>query len=1110
MSIETLVKCLRRPEAEKTIEYLDKIQNATLPRRGEVLLEFLLRATKDAQNATNLACLWKSMVGSISYMSQANLILILRKSDFMSSLKSSLTQIHRSPNALKHISNAFHILMRSRRVAKAISYSADVSVSILESLINQKTPHEGLNLLVQDYVNFVLQNTAQKQARKKYIECIKGAHLSRLCAHIPLAESSISRLLRSTFFSEQILLENASNTSAHILQGILSEFSTDMINEDVIGLPYHAINCSNLSSEKKLTSLNQVLSYWLRSVPVGLFLSTLQQYRAQLPSGHRIRVLSHPDNRIDLSRLLEHCFQSGDSRSTLILIILLEIDLDVLIPSNTDRLFALCGPRQELSKDDVQELIDTIQSLEVALYQAFTVLRNSEAFVNTFAALLKTNRGTNVKLIETIASTIGNAHDSVKDRLFSSLIPLAIDTRTRAPELLLALVSGCPLHCCTLSKHANDLKRLAEQASEPNLDIMISVMRLRLEPQQVQPLSDTASADESRLFVLQSILRVLEVNPALAIQSDLPDLLLSELRKQENDVFLLSVLDRWLPLLTSLFDDSQQSQFIKICIEQRHIGHSNLLEIQGFHHEIQSSILNLITSTSDLSVVSQIPIEYYHRAVRHQIVQILIKSDSDNEIIDTLLLKFARSGIFANSVAIERLQTFSARWTGELLALYIESLAFDTIVEQLPASANNLEDTHEVYTLLMKRAKALQRDCEALQSKTKELRRNMLEWSVAASASASIQSIVAALKIFVELSKLDGPEIKLSDTTIGMASEFYCLGNASTDAIMQSSKEDKFLTYIHEFRNHEDKEAQRLALIFLALQSTSAARTHVTLNSLEPARDGQALYDSITKVLPHREQRKFASEYRLSTHSSQYYSLLLAFAKQSGDSSFSFLNGCVESACGDIAQLRLKALAEQIPFMIQVIDRHSSVLATETIDYILVVAPIILRSEAETELSMRLGWMCSVIRALSEHQSLRLQNRYHIIIGIFQAILAALFRVDPAHSSRALTETVTRCFATFLSCMRQNSNSSERTNKALAKHVPWLLVEYIAQATSPRSKVLEASNKRLLEEHICYEIMTLCGMHEREMIGAALDSGKRAVFKRLYDEWNKFGRYNEK
>ena len=212
------------------------------------------------------------------------------------------------------------------------------------------------------------------------------------------------------------------------------------------------------------------------------------------------------------------------------------------------------------------------------------------------------------------------------------------------------------------------------------------------------------------------------------------------------------------------------------------------------------------------------------------------------------------------------------------------------------------------------------------------------------------------------------------------------------------------------------------------------------------------------------------------------YTMLSVFVEQHKEGRRSYLSHAFDDACYD----------------------HSA----EATDFIKVYAVRLGRSMTTTNTDHLLAGMigrdleaiCSVLRAIFEHAAHTLHDRYHCVVMLFQHLVALCKQSEDA-------EKVVRLFTTFLANVR--GSSAEKVNKALAKHLPWLLTEYVTHCISPAAN-MTASCKTMLEEGICYEIMHICSTSEREMIGSALDSGRRAVFKRLYDDWNKFGRWKDK
>jgi nucleolar pre-ribosomal-associated protein 2 len=91
---------------------------------------------------------------------------------------------------------------------------------------------------------------------------------------------------------------------------------------------------------------------------------------------------------------------------------------------------------------------------------------------------------------------------------------------------------------------------------------------------------------------------------------------------------------------------------------------------------------------------------------------------------------------------------------------------------------------------------------------------------------------------------------------------------------------------------------------------------------------------------------------------------------------------------------------------------------------------------------------------------------------------------------------------------RQLTSTVVKTGKAVSKHIPWFLMEFIAlQAEYPELIIEEVVQKELKVG--IFALFGVLGTYERDMCMGALDGPGRGIFKSLWEEWNKFGKFVE-
>ena len=70
------------------------------------------------------------------------------------------------------------------------------------------------------------------------------------------------------------------------------------------------------------------------------------------------------------------------------------------------------------------------------------------------------------------------------------------------------------------------------------------------------------------------------------------------------------------------------------------------------------------------------------------------------------------------------------------------------------------------------------------------------------------------------------------------------------------------------------------------------------------------------------------------------------------------------------------------------------------------------------------------------------------------------------------------------------------------------MMEYVALQAEYPELVMEELVQKALAPGL-YALFSVLGKYEREMCMAALDGPGRGIFKTLWEDWNKFGRFVE-
>jgi hypothetical protein len=92
---------------------------------------------------------------------------------------------------------------------------------------------------------------------------------------------------------------------------------------------------------------------------------------------------------------------------------------------------------------------------------------------------------------------------------------------------------------------------------------------------------------------------------------------------------------------------------------------------------------------------------------------------------------------------------------------------------------------------------------------------------------------------------------------------------------------------------------------------------------------------------------------------------------------------------------------------------------------------------------------------------------------------------------------------------RQLTSRAAKTGKAVSKHIPWFMMEYVALQAEYPELVMEESVQKALMPGI-YALFGVLGTYEREMCMAALDGPSRGIFKSLWEDWSKHGKFVER
>jgi hypothetical protein len=181
----------------------------------------------------------------------------------------------------------------------------------------------------------------------------------------------------------------------------------------------------------------------------------------------------------------------------------------------------------------------------------------------------------------------------------------------------------------------------------------------------------------------------------------------------------------------------------------------------------------------------------------------------------------------------------------------------------------------------------------------------------------------------------------------------------------------------------------------------------------------------------------------------------------------------------------------------------------------------------------------SVALAILQLYHKRLTQKYHLVVRMLQVMLH-VFVTTTTMAPKKLRDTLSRpppwlttscsstsaqLFARILTmwanppsttwhttrsqeAKRQLTSTAAKTGKAVSKHIPWFMMEYVALQAEYPELIMEEPVQKALAPGL-YALFGVLGTYEREMCMAALDGPGRGIFKKLWEEWSSFGKFTE-
>ena len=169
--------------------------------------------------------------------------------------------------------------------------------------------------------------------------------------------------------------------------------------------------------------------------------------------------------------------------------------------------------------------------------------------------------------------------------------------------------------------------------------------------------------------------------------------------------------------------------------------------------------------------------------------------------------------------------------------------------------------------------------------------------------------------------------------------------------------------------------------------------------------------------------------------------------------------------------------------------------------------------------------LCRLCLAILKVHRAKIGGRYHLVVPALQDLLRCLFRpysrsVTEPETTCAFTEQqaadycrilTTLCDPTVSSVTRSKKRSytelNDETKKARSmagQHLPYLIMEYCRCQLEER---LTPDMKRALNAGL-WAVLEVTSKDGMRTMNAAMDSSSRSVFKALYDDFSRLGKWD--
>lgn len=1142
--VRSILVNLRRTilDSDETRLQLKEIAQKNFPRRNEWLISFYLEKLASAGKTEHTIegiddIYWISLVHLCQGTPEDRLRSLFRKVDLISILKSRFdSRILPSAPLIQALSSLLQSFNKSRGTRRILLTSTETAYSTLTSCLRCLAAGDLSTSLTEDLVSalrgITLLSASSRLSSKPLNEVACSLGVSELVIFLECHDSnSLESLIRASIFSAPSL-ERVEVLTAALEKAVQDRYMDKIGLSKLCAQSFQAVNQNIIQSSKRSMVRNTILKAWLQTSRETR-LSSLQQYEdSRLEQDKLIaRPLSSDPQ---LTSIVYQCIQTAldPIRPDLTLIeALLRIDCDVIIPEHSEAVWqALNG-----SSAAVIDLAKTWLTVHIKL-------RQLEVFIKRFCLLTGVHQDVlSVQFLRLITNAFGTATERSQRIILSNVLDIQSPVSS---QILLAMISDNQISSTIVTDFCDQLLDPpgADGTTTAQLRRMV-LMKLSLQDaakiqDKLRPIVQVNSHQANILNTLEIHMRSVELKLATLEQArpqaaPLIQRLLEFCSSEPADQMttIRQLINRWLDIFCLLMSQDQKESFVGILFRASvdeyakyvPLTEHSILENDGLHDHVQR-LFRDVTEESVQNLLLKIPLSFFHKAVRRSILDSLTALKIKNSTTLALILKFAHAGLTAKCDGIARFIDFASELVAHDQASH---MFYDTVIDtQHVVTCRKILRAHTKAISTETCFAVLEQDRAPILIRIECYRELRNRTDPRASPAQLLQRIVSDL-IVNKYSAFDLYSLlSLIRCEASFSSKVTCLSEALS-LLDKARKEDGVLQSemqrICDQKCEIDRHRIGLAFELLSWMATEAQQIITLLDKLtfsdrtleEPI--ARKCLSAIVRTIDVAEISSIVDQCRkrLTTSSSGPYLIrllveLCEFIADGHEVSQepTDLVWLVDNIFWVSEQMSKmpdgqSMFGDSMVFLQVLIDRNSQLLRAAHLDSIFLAVVRICQSAPHSEtVLVRLH---RILRSSFEHLAHLMRSRYHVVVFVFQNLLKTSHTLTLAIS-------VVRLFGTFLSNGRNASTKPELFNKALAKHLPWLLTEYLSILTSSRGATdvhFGGEIRKTLEEGLIYEIMGLCGTHEREMIGVSVDASNRAIFKKLYDDYDKYGKWRE-